>query len=70
MLTGVDQLTLSLESLALVSHLDVRLAGDQEVAGLTPAGSATLFLVSWALIMKYFLQTFSPAYSRKVAVPC
>ena len=28
---------------ALVAQLDARPAGDQEIAGLTPAGSATFF---------------------------
>ena len=32
--------------------------GDQEVVGLTPAGSATFFRGD--LIMKYFLSSFSP----------
>ena len=38
--------------------LDAHLTGDQEVAGSTPAGSATFFRGD--LIMKYFLQSFSP----------
>ena len=44
--------------LPLVAQLDVGLTGDQEVAGSTPAGSATFF--HGYLIMKYFLQSFSP----------
>ena len=36
----------------------MRTTGDQEVAGLTPAGSATFFRGD--LIMKYFLGSFSP----------
>ena len=43
---------------ASVAQLDARLTGDQEVAGSTPAGSATFFRGD--LIMKYFLQSFSP----------
>ena len=35
------------------AQLDARATGDQEVAGSTPAESATF-------IMKYFLQSFSP----------
>ena len=38
-------------------HLDARLAGDQEVAGLIPAGSATFF--HGHLIIKYFLVILS-----------
>ena len=37
---------------------DARPTGDQEVAGSTPAGSATFFCGD--LIMKYFLRSFSP----------
>ena len=44
--------------LALVAQLDVRQTADQEVAGLTPAGSAIFF--DGDLIMKYFLWSFSP----------
>ena len=42
---------------ALAAQLDARPTGDQEVAGLTPAGSATFFLGD--LIMKYFLPSYS-----------
>ena len=49
---------LFLSKLASVSQLDARPTGVQEVAGLTPAGLATLF--HGDLIMKYFLQSFSP----------
>ena len=35
-----------------------RLTGDQEVAGSTPAEVGNI--LSWRLIMKYFLQSFSP----------
>ena len=44
--------------MGLVAELDTHLTGDQEVAGLTPAGLATFF--HGDLIMKYFLQSFSP----------
>ena len=43
---------------ASVVQLDNRPTGDQEVAGSTPAGSAIFFRGD--LIMKYFLQSFSP----------
>ena len=43
--------------LASVAQLDARPTGDQEVAGLTHAGSATVFRGD--LIMKYFLRSFS-----------
>ena len=43
---------------ASVAQSDARPTGDQEIAGLTPAESATLFRGD--LIMKYFLRTFSP----------
>ena len=42
----------------LVARLNVRLTGDHEVAGLIHARSATFFRGD--LIMKYFLQSFSP----------
>ena len=41
-----------------VAQLDARPTGDQEVAGSTPAGSATFFRGD--LIMKCFLRSFSP----------
>ena len=41
----------------LGAQLDVRLTGDQEVAGSTPAGSGNI--LSWRLIMKYLLWSFS-----------
>ena len=47
---------------ASVAQLD----GNQEVAGSTPAGSATFFRGD--LIMKYFLRIFSPADSRRAVV--
>ena len=40
-----------------VAQLDAHLTGDQEVAGLIPTGPN---IVSWRLIMKYFLRSFSP----------
>ena len=46
------------EYLEGVAQLDARLTGDQKVEGLTPAGSATCFCGD--LIVKYFLQSFSP----------
>ena len=44
---------------ASVAQLDARLTGDQEVAGSTPAEVGNI--LSWRLIMKYFLQSFSPS---------
>ena len=44
--------------LAAVAQLDARPTGNSEVAGSTPAGSATFF--SEDLNMKYFLRSFSP----------
>ena len=46
-----------LPALVTVAQLDVCPTGDQEVAGLTHAGTATFFRGD--LIMKYFLQSFS-----------
>ena len=43
---------------ASVAQLDARQAGDQEVAGSTPAEVGNI--LSWRLIMKYFLRSFSP----------
>ena len=43
---------------ASVAHSDGHLTGDQEVTGSTPAESETFF--HGDLIMKYFLQSFSP----------
>ena len=43
---------------ASVAQIDARLTVDQEVAGLTPAGSATFF--GRDMILKYFLWSFSP----------
>ena len=47
-----------LPALVTVAQLDACLTGHQEVAGLTTAGTATFFRGD--LIMKYFLQSFSP----------
>ena len=44
---------------ASVTQLDVRPTGDQEVAGSTPA-EVVGNILSWRLIMKYFLRSFSP----------
>ena len=41
-----------------MAQLDARQTGDQEVADLTPAGSAVYFRGD--LIMKYFLWSFFP----------
>ena len=43
---------------ASVAQLDARPTGDQEVAGSTPAEVGNI--LSWRLIMKYFLRSFSP----------
>ena len=44
--------------IALMPQLDVRLTGDQEVMCLVRAGSGNI--LSWRLIMKYFLLSVSP----------
>ena len=46
------------EKPASVVQLDARPTGDQEVAGSTPAKVGNI--LSWRLIMKYFLRSFSP----------
>ena len=48
--------------------LDARPTGDQEIAGSTPAGVGNI--LSWMLIMKYFLWSFSvpTADSRRAVV--
>ena len=51
---------------AWVAQLDACLTGDQEVAGFTPAGSATFF--PGDLIMKYLLWSFSPSIDSKRVV--
>ena len=43
---------------ASVAQLDARQTGDQEVAGSTPAGSATFFV---EIGHEIFLRTFSPS---------
>ena len=43
---------------ASVAQLDARPTGDQEVPGSTPAEVGNI--LSWRLIMKYFLRSFSP----------
>ena len=43
---------------ASVAQLDARPTGDQEFAGLTPAEVSNI--LSWRLIMKSFLRSFSP----------
>ena len=43
---------------ASVAQLDARPTGDQEVAGSTPAEVDNI--LSWRLIVKYFLQPISP----------
>ena len=43
---------------ASVAQLDARPTGDQEAAGSTPAEVGNI--LSWRLIMKYFLRSFSP----------
>ena len=51
---------------ASVAQLDANLTGDQEVVGLTPAEVGNI--LSWRLIMKCFLRSFSPADLRKAVV--
>ena len=41
-----------------MAQMDACLTGDQEVVGYIPAGSDNI--LSWRLIMKYFLRSFSP----------
>ena len=43
---------------ASVAQLDARLTGDQEVVGSAPSKVANI--LSWRLIMKYFLRSFFP----------
>ena len=47
-----------------MAHLDAHPTGDQEVVGLIPAVSNNILL--WRLIMKYFLQSFSPIHFFKM----
>ena len=49
---------LQVDELAPVAQLDARPTGDQEVAGSTTAEIGNI--LSWRLIMKYFLRSFSP----------
>ena len=51
---------------ASVARLDARPTGYQEVEGSTPAEVGNI--LSWRLIMKYFLRSFSPADSRRAVV--
>ena len=53
-----DQCFLELHWSASVAKLDVRPAGDQEIVGSTPTEVGNI--LSWRLIMKYFLRSFSP----------
>ena len=46
---------------ALEAQLGASLTGDQEVADSIPATSSNI--LSWRLILKYFLQSFSPFHS-------
>ena len=41
-----------------MAQLDARQTGDQEVAGSTPAKVGNI--LSWRLVLKYFLRSFSP----------
>ena len=43
---------------ALVAQLDASPTGDQEVVGSTPAEVGNI--LSWRLILKYFVRSFSP----------
>ena len=53
-----DQLASSEAEPASVAQLDARPTGNQEVAGSTPAEVGNI--LSWRLVMKYFLRSFSP----------
>ena len=58
-ITSVPYLTLMSFILPVsVARLDARPTGDQEVAGSTPTEVGNI--LSWRLIMKYFLRSFSP----------
>ena len=48
---------------ALVAQLDARSTGDQEIAGSIPAGYGNI--LSWRLIMKYYIRSFSPFHRFK-----
>ena len=47
-----------LDMLALMALSDARPTGDREVAGSMPIGPSNI--LSWRLIMEYFLRSFSP----------
>ena len=49
---------------ASVAQSDACPAGD-EIAGLIPSGPGSGNILSWKLIMKYFLCSFSPFFSFK-----
>ena len=51
---------------ASLAHLGARPTGDQEVAGSTPAEVGNI--LSWRLIMKYFLRSFYPSTDSRRAV--
>ena len=50
----------------LAAQSDMYLAGDQEVVDLVPVGSSNI--LSWRLIMKFFLWSFSPSADSRRAV--
>ena len=52
--------------LVSVAQSHVSPTGDQEVTGLIPAGPGNI--LSWRLIMKYFLQSFPSTDSRRAVV--
>ena len=54
----VRELSPNTPALASVAQFDVRSTGDQEVAGSTPREVGNI--LSWRLIMKYFLRSFYP----------
>ena len=57
-ISGSNDFAKVLFLMALVAQSDARPTGDQEVSGSIPTVSGNIF--SWRLIMKYFLQSFSP----------
>ena len=57
-LDGVVSRVTSYGEPSLVAQLDVRSTGDQEVAGSIPTEFGNI--LSWRLITKYFLWSFSP----------
>ena len=56
--TQTKTLNFMVELLTSVAQLEVHLTGDQEVTGSTPAEVGNI--LSWRLIVKYFLRSFSP----------